>query len=138
MSRIVVTGMGIITPVGNSVSENHEALKAGKSGLSSIELFPTKFAQLLPFGEVKISNADLKEQLKVTQKVATRTTLLALYAVEQAIKDAATHFNVRESIIKDKMGRARKPAQEKAAQDTEKPLDIDASFVKNPKGFSRK
>jgi 3-oxoacyl-(acyl-carrier-protein) synthase len=88
MIKIVVTGMGIITPVGNSVSENHEALKAGKSGLSSIELFPTKFAQLLPFGEVKISNADLKEQLKVTQKGATRTTLLALHAVEQAIKDA--------------------------------------------------
>jgi 3-oxoacyl-(acyl-carrier-protein) synthase len=88
MIKIVVTGMGIITPVGNSVSENHDALKAGKSGLSSIELFPTKFAQLLPFGEVKISNADLKEQLKVTQKGATRTTLLALHAVEQAIKDA--------------------------------------------------
>ena len=88
MSRIVVTGMGIVTPVGNTVSENHDALKAGKSGLSSIELFPTKYAGLLPFGEVKISNADFKDRLGVTHKGATRTTLLALHAVEQAIMDA--------------------------------------------------
>jgi len=89
MSRIVVTGIGIITPIGNSLEENHQSLKQGKSGLSKLELFPTKYASLLPFGEIKISNEDLKKQLNVTEKGVTRTTLLALYALQQAIADSS-------------------------------------------------
>ncbi len=87
MSRIVVTGIGIISPIGNSLSENHTALKAGKSGLSALELFPTKYAGLLPFGEIKITNEAFKEQLGVTEKGVTRTTLLALHAFMQAVAD---------------------------------------------------
>jgi 3-oxoacyl-(acyl-carrier-protein) synthase len=87
--KIFVTGMGIISPIGNSVAENHEALKEGRSGLSSIELFASKYAALLPFGEIKISNEALKEQLGVTTKGVTRTTLLALHAFQQAIQDSA-------------------------------------------------
>ncbi len=87
MSRIVVTGIGIISPIGNSLSENHAALKEGKNGLSSLEMFPTKYATLLPFGEIKITNEDLKKQLGVTAPGVTRTTLLALHAFQQAIAD---------------------------------------------------
>ncbi len=87
MSKIVVTGIGIISPIGNSVAENHAALQAGKCGLTSLELFPTKYASLLKFGEIKISNEDFKQQLGVTTKGVTRTTLLALHAFQQAIKD---------------------------------------------------
>lgn len=87
MSRIVVTGIGIISPIGNSLSENHAALKEGKNGLSSLEMFPTKYATLLPFGEIKITNEDLKKQLGVTTPGVTRTTLLALHAFQQAIAD---------------------------------------------------
>ena len=88
MSRIFVTGMGIISPIGNSVAENHEALKEGRHGFSSIEFFPTKYASLLPFGEIKISNDDLKKRLGVTTGGVTRTTLLALHAFQQAIEDS--------------------------------------------------
>jgi|ERR1043165_7920955 3-oxoacyl-(acyl-carrier-protein) synthase len=88
MSKIVVTGLGIITPIGNSVAENHTALKEGRSGLSQLELFPTKYATLLPFGEIKITNDNLKRQLGVIEKGVTRTTLLALHAFQQAVADA--------------------------------------------------
>lgn len=87
MSKIVVTGIGIISPIGNSVAENRAALQAGKSGLTSLELFATRYATLLKFGEIKITNEDLKQQLGVTTKGVTRTTLLALYAFVQAIED---------------------------------------------------
>jgi 3-oxoacyl-(acyl-carrier-protein) synthase len=87
MSKIVVTGIGLISPIGNSVSENHTALKQGKSGLSSLELFATKYAGLLPFGEIKITNEAFKQQMGVTEKGVTRTTLLALHAFMQAIAD---------------------------------------------------
>jgi len=87
MSKIVVTGIGIISPIGNSVAENRAALQAGKSGLTSLELFATRYATLLKFGEIKITNEDFKQQLGVTTKGVTRTTLLALYAFVQAIED---------------------------------------------------
>ena len=88
MSRIVVTGIGIITPLGATVSDNHAALKEGRSGLSSLELFPSKYASLLPFGEIKITNEDFNQKLGVTEKGVTRTTLLALHAFQQAIADS--------------------------------------------------
>jgi 3-oxoacyl-(acyl-carrier-protein) synthase len=88
MSKILVTGIGIVSPIGNSLSENRSALIQGKSGLSSLETFDSKYASLLPFGEIKISNEDLKHQLGVNTKGVTRTTLLALHAFQQAIADS--------------------------------------------------
>ena len=41
--RVVVTGMGAITPVGNSVNEAWESLKAGKNGIAPITLFDAPF-----------------------------------------------------------------------------------------------
>lgn len=87
MSKVVVTGIGVISPIGNSVAQNREALKEGKSGLSSLELFQSRYANLLPFGEVKISNETFKQTLGIKEKGFTRTTLLALYAMQQAIED---------------------------------------------------
>ncbi len=88
MSRIVVTGMGIISAIGNSVTENRISLTAGKAGIGPLELFPTKYASVLPFGEIKLSNAALKEKLYAQEPGLTRTTLLALHAFEEAVKDA--------------------------------------------------
>jgi 3-oxoacyl-(acyl-carrier-protein) synthase len=98
MSRIVVTGMGIISPIGNSVAQNHMALKEGKCGFSSLELFPTRYGSVLPFGEIKIPNEVLKEQLNVTEKGVTRTTLLALHAFQQAVEDSALSKSDLESM----------------------------------------
>ena len=88
MSRVFVTGIGIITSIGNSVAENHAALKESKCGLSSLELFPTKYASLLPFGEIKITNQQFKDKLGVTDKGVTRTSLLALHAFDEAVADS--------------------------------------------------
>ncbi|MEO6315793.1 MAG: beta-ketoacyl-[acyl-carrier-protein] synthase family protein [Chitinophagaceae bacterium] len=89
MSRIFVTGMGCISAIGNSVKENRTALLQGNCGIGSLELFPTKYASLLPFGEIKISNTSLQEKLNAREAGLTRTTLLALHAFEEAIADAA-------------------------------------------------
>ena len=37
--RVVVTGLGAVSPVGNNVKESWEAIKAGKSGVDKITLF---------------------------------------------------------------------------------------------------
>ncbi len=88
MSKIVVTGVGIITPLGNTLRQNREALKDGLCALSSIEIFDSRYATLLPFGEIKTTNQNFKDQLNVSEPGVTRTTLLALHAFEQAITDS--------------------------------------------------
>ncbi len=81
--------MGVISAIGNSVSENHQALKAGVCGIKNqLSLFPTKYNEL-PFGEVAISTQALKEKLNAFETGVTRTNLLALHAFNEAVADAA-------------------------------------------------
>lgn len=88
MSRIVVTGIGIITSIGNTLSENRAALMNGKSGISKAHAFRSRYTEKMPFGEIKTATADLAEKLNITDASATRTDLIALYAARQAIEDA--------------------------------------------------
>jgi 3-oxoacyl-(acyl-carrier-protein) synthase len=88
MGRVFVTGMGIISPIGNSVAGNRNALQQARSGLSSIELFKTRYANLLPFGEIKVADEELKQKLNANSRGITRTTLLALHAFDEAVNDA--------------------------------------------------
>ena len=53
MSRVVITGMGLITPVGNNVSSMWEALCQGKSGVGPITLFDTSRFRVHFGAEVK-------------------------------------------------------------------------------------
>ena len=39
LKRVVVTGLGALTPIGNTVAEYWEGLKSGKSGAAPITLF---------------------------------------------------------------------------------------------------
>ena len=88
MTRIFVTGMGVISAIGDSVPDNHSALMQGKCGIGSLDMFPSKYAGILPFGEIKISTNTFKQNLQATESGITRATLLALHAFKEAIKDA--------------------------------------------------
>lgn len=88
MSRIFVTGIGIISSIGNSKEENHLSLKSVQCGMRKSEYLDTLHASRLVFGEVKRSTNQLKEQLKASEKGITRTTLLALKAFEEALNDS--------------------------------------------------
>ncbi|GAB3420423.1 beta-ketoacyl-[acyl-carrier-protein] synthase family protein [Niabella aquatica] len=89
MGRVVVTGMGIITAAGNTLSENRAALISGKSGIGKARFLRSKYTEKLPFGEIKTATADLAEKLNITDVSATRTDLMAYHAAQQAITDAA-------------------------------------------------
>jgi 3-oxoacyl-(acyl-carrier-protein) synthase len=80
--------MGIISAVGNTVEANRQSLIQGKTGIGNASYLSTKYASSLLFGEVKISTQDLKEKLKAHEKGVTRTSLLALHAFDEAIKDS--------------------------------------------------
>jgi len=51
--RVVITGLGAITPVGNDVTQTWETLKAGQSGITRITLFDPSDLQTQFAGEVK-------------------------------------------------------------------------------------
>lgn len=88
MSRVFVTGIGIISPLGNTLSLNHQALKSDICGISKLELINTNFAGKLPVGEIKTETRIFKEKLKIKEKGYTRNSLLALHAFIDAINDS--------------------------------------------------
>ena len=51
--RVVVTGLGVISPIGKTVEEFCESLKAGKSGIGPITAFDTTGFDVTIAGEVK-------------------------------------------------------------------------------------
>jgi 3-oxoacyl-[acyl-carrier-protein] synthase II len=90
--RVVVTGLGALTPVGLNVQEFWSSIIQGKSGVDLITYFdtkefPTKFA-----AELKGFNP----QNYMDRKLAQRTdpfTQYALVATEEAIKDSGLDLN---------------------------------------------
>ena len=88
MTRIFITGLGVISPLGYSVNENLAGLRQGRHALTRLEQFATRYAETLYFGEIKFSNEQLKDRLKVREAGVTRTTLLAMHALEEALIDS--------------------------------------------------
>jgi len=87
--KIVVTGMGIISSIGNSVEANFYALTHKRTGLSVIENLVTAHKNNIRVGEVKLDNNQLAEKLHLPIVNAySRTSLLGIIAVKEAIANA--------------------------------------------------
>ncbi|MCL2335216.1 MAG: beta-ketoacyl-[acyl-carrier-protein] synthase II, partial [Endomicrobia bacterium] len=85
--RIVITGIGVITPIGTGNSEFTAALKAGKSGISPIEhfdisAFPTKIS-----GYIKDFNPEQYIDKKKARRMA-RFTQMGMAAAKLAVEDS--------------------------------------------------
>ncbi len=100
MKRVVVTGIGAITPIGNTLQTYWDGLKSGKSGANIISLidatkFKTRFAcEVKDFNP--LDHFDRKESRKMD-----RFTQLAMVAVDEAMKDAGVDV---EKLNLDKAG----------------------------------
>ncbi|MCF2504616.1 beta-ketoacyl-[acyl-carrier-protein] synthase family protein [Dyadobacter sp. CY107] len=89
MKRVLVTGMGIISAIGENLTENHASLRQGKTGIAQAAHFESRYAALLPFGECVSGNERLKALLNLADSTGyTRTDLLASKAFAEAITDA--------------------------------------------------
>jgi 3-oxoacyl-[acyl-carrier-protein] synthase II len=100
LKRVVITGMGAITPLGNSLDEFWKNIVAGKSGVDFITkfdtgLFKTKFA-----AEVKGFNPALYFEKNEARKYDLFTQY-AVAAAEEAIKHARLNF---DTLNKNKIG----------------------------------
>lgn len=88
MKRVVVTGMGVISPIGNEVNEFWNNLKEKKTGIGTLTRFDTTDYKVKLAAEVKGFNP--KDYMDF--KEAKRMELFSQYAVAasaQAIEDAA-------------------------------------------------
>ena len=95
MKRVVVTGMGVISPLGNSVDELWKNILAGKSGVGPITKFDsTKFKTHFAC-EVKDFNAEDYLEKKEVRKYDVFTQF-AIAASDQAIKDSGLDFSTME------------------------------------------
>lgn len=87
MRRVVVTGMGAVTPIGNSVEEFWKSVKQGKHGFAPISRFDTAEYKCKLAAEVK--NFNPEEYMD--KKAARRMELFCQFAVAaagEAIADA--------------------------------------------------
>ena len=96
LKRVVVTGLGALTPIGNSIQEYWEGLISGKSGAAPITYYDTEKHKTKFACEVK--NFNIEDYMD--RKEARRLDKFAQYAIaasDEAIKDAGiTHDNVNK------------------------------------------
>jgi 3-oxoacyl-(acyl-carrier-protein) synthase len=89
LSRIFITGVGLISAIGDSVEENRDSLQHARSGIGHIRFYQTAYAGKLPTAEVRHSTEELNKKLFKTRNPAiTRTSLFALHAASEAIRDS--------------------------------------------------
>lgn len=85
--RVVVTGMGIICPTGNTVEQAWSNAAAGKTGIGTITRFDTSHLENHFGGEVKDFDADAFLGRREARRT-DRVTQLALYAAHHAMEDS--------------------------------------------------
>lgn len=96
MSKVAITGMGIISAIGNCVEENLNALLNATSGISTIENIDTNHKNAIKVGEIKMTNLELSQLLDLpVDNNFSRTALLGLFAAKQAVKNAGIE-NINE------------------------------------------
>ncbi len=90
--RVVVTGLGVMSPLGESVDEYWDSLKNSKSGISNITLCDTSGFPSAIAGEVSGFDAGQYINPKEARRMA-RFSQLAVSAASTAIEDSKLDFN---------------------------------------------
>ena len=87
MRRVVVTGLGCVSPLGNSVEETWAGIRAGKSGVAAITHYDATNFKVKYAAEVKNFEADKYMDGKAARKMATFTKY-AVAASKMALEDS--------------------------------------------------
>jgi 3-oxoacyl-[acyl-carrier-protein] synthase II len=96
--RVVITGLGVVSPLGNSLAEFWAALVGGKSGVEPLRNLPSLEGKVAFGGECRqftgeIDNfgeleKDLKKSIRKALKMMCRESMMAVAAAQHAIADA--------------------------------------------------
>jgi beta-ketoacyl-acyl-carrier-protein synthase II len=86
--RVAITGVGLVTPVGNDVATTWSAVLEGRSGVEPISIFDASGFSTRIAAEVKDFDASVLGADRKLLKFANRSHRFALGAAEQAMRDA--------------------------------------------------
>ena len=87
--NVYVTGLGVVSGMGNNVAETLTAFKERRSGVAALSIIKSKLNGVVPASEVKLPESGLRELSGVTAGgVWSRTDYLGVIAVAEAIKQA--------------------------------------------------
>jgi len=86
--RVAITGLGLVTPVGNDVAATWQALLAGKSGVAPITHFDASGFPVRIAAEVKEFDPRHAIEDRKLLEFGDRSHVLALAAAEEALRDA--------------------------------------------------
>lgn len=100
MERVVITGMGLVSPLGNEVTAFWNALLQGKSGISAIDSWDTSQMKTHMAGVVRDFDADGRFGKREARRM-DRFCQFALAAAEDAIQDAGLAL---DRVDKERMG----------------------------------
>jgi 3-oxoacyl-[acyl-carrier-protein] synthase I len=85
--QVFIAGKGIISAIGNNVTECLDALQNERAGMGSMHYLDSVHRQRLPVAEVKLNNDELAK-LAGLPDIKSRTALLSLVAAKEALADA--------------------------------------------------
>jgi 3-oxoacyl-[acyl-carrier-protein] synthase-1 len=87
--RVFVTGVGLISAIGNGTEETLDSFRLLKSGIGRLSLFDSVHSGI-PVAEVKLSNEELAQMagINIQSDPYSRNTLLALIAASQAVSSS--------------------------------------------------
>lgn len=98
--RVVITGMGAVTPIGNNIAEFWDGLKNGKNGITLITRFDTTESKAKCAGEVK----NFDPATVVDKKEVKRNDLFSIYAMaaaDEAVKMSGINL---DEIDRERLG----------------------------------
>lgn len=90
--RVVITGMGAVTPLGHSVSESWAAVRAGECGIAPISLFDASDMKVSLAAEVKDWDPAAVLGARESKHMA-RFTQFAMAAAHEAVDDSGLNFD---------------------------------------------
>jgi 3-oxoacyl-[acyl-carrier-protein] synthase-1 len=91
-SPIYITGIGIISAIGDNVQQTIDNLRLTKSGVDAMTILPSEYSGTLPVAEVKHTNAELAS-ISSLELWQTRTAQLSMIAAKEAKDSAKIDYN---------------------------------------------
>jgi 3-oxoacyl-[acyl-carrier-protein] synthase-1 len=98
---VFITGLGLITAVGDHVQDHLNSLKSGRLGVGSLNLLHSVYGHQKSFAEVPHANEELAQmaQMPFSDQIS-RTALLGAIAAAEALRDAEIDFKTDDSKFK--------------------------------------
>jgi 3-oxoacyl-[acyl-carrier-protein] synthase II len=100
--RVVITGLGVLSPNGSNKNEFWEALQKGESGIGEITLFPTEKLACKIAGEVKNLSYDCMPYKE--RKRVPRIVPMAVLATDEALQDARIPYDTLTELQRQEIG----------------------------------